>query len=376
MKILFISSWFPNKIEPTNGNFVQRHAEAVAMFHDVEILHAIGDFKQREMFVFDEKVINNIKTLIVYYRNSKNPAQNFLKRMEAYKLGFSKMQKPDLLHANVMHNSMLFAVYLKKKHKIPFVVSEHWSAFQKNNLFKTSYSIKKIGKYIAKNASYVLPVSNNLKDSLQFLRILTPMQVISNVVDTHLFSPKFEVNSIFTFIHISNLMPGKNALKILNVAVKLLKQGYDFNFQIGGDGDISELKAVVEEENLENKINVFGIQTLPQVAERMHHSDCFILFSDYENQPCVIAEAFASGIKVIATNVGGISEFFPENFGILLEEPNEDLLGKAMVNMLEENTNYDRKILANYAENTFSKEVIGNKFSKIYEEAISKNVRS
>ncbi|MBC7555687.1 MAG: hypothetical protein H7195_01860, partial [Chryseobacterium sp.] len=43
-KILFISAWFPNKLEPTNGNFVQRHAEASALYNNVEILHAVGDF--------------------------------------------------------------------------------------------------------------------------------------------------------------------------------------------------------------------------------------------------------------------------------------------------------------------------------------------
>ena len=119
MKILFLSSWFPNKLEPTNGNFVQRHAEAVAMKHDVEILHTIGDFDQKETYIFDDKVINGIRTLIIYYKNSKNPIQNFIRRMKAYKLGFAKMQKPDLVHANVLHNNMLFAVYLKKKFKIP-----------------------------------------------------------------------------------------------------------------------------------------------------------------------------------------------------------------------------------------------------------------
>ena len=57
-KILFISSWFPNKLEPTNGNFVQRHAEAVSLLHDVEVLHAIGYFNEKEKFVFDDQVIN------------------------------------------------------------------------------------------------------------------------------------------------------------------------------------------------------------------------------------------------------------------------------------------------------------------------------
>ena len=65
-KILFISSWFPNKLEPTNGNFVQRHAEAVAKIHEVEILHAIGDSKQKGIFHFDDQKINGIRTLIVY----------------------------------------------------------------------------------------------------------------------------------------------------------------------------------------------------------------------------------------------------------------------------------------------------------------------
>ncbi|MFP3596282.1 glycosyltransferase family 4 protein [Chryseobacterium sp. SIMBA_029] len=375
MKILFISSWFPNKLEPTNGNFVQRHAEAVALLHDVEILHAIGDNNQKEEFIFDDKIINDIRTLIIYYKNSSNPVVNFLRRMKAYKMGFSNVQKPDVVHANVLHNTMLFAVYLKKKYKIPFVVSEHWSALQKNNLFKTAHTVKIIAKYIARNANYILPVSNNLKDSLQFLGVRTPMKVIPNVVDTHLFLSKSEANSIFIFLHISNLIPGKNADRIINVAIKLLKQGYDFNLQIGGDGDISKLNRIVQKENLEQKIKIFGIQTLPQVADRMHHSDCFILFSDYENQPCVIAEAFASGIRVISTNVGGVSEFFPENFGILLEKPSEDLLEKAMISMLENNISYDRKELANYAKNTFSKEVVGRIFVKIYDEVITKNVQ-
>ena len=84
-KILFISSWYPNKLEPTNGNFVQRHAEAVSTLHDVEILHAIGDRAQQEKFIFDDKIINSLRTLIVYYKQTQNPVLNFVRRMQAYK---------------------------------------------------------------------------------------------------------------------------------------------------------------------------------------------------------------------------------------------------------------------------------------------------
>ncbi|KMQ69572.1 hypothetical protein ACM39_00450 [Chryseobacterium sp. FH2] len=371
MKILFISSWFPNKLEPTNGNFVQRHAEAVAKFTDVEILHAIGDFNQKETFAFDDKIINGIRTLIVYYKNTNNPVLNFMRRIKAYKKGFQRMQKPDLVHANVLHNNMLFAVYLKKKYKIPFIVTEHWTALRKKNYNTTSFKIKKIAKYIGNQASVICPVSEDLKKGIENIGVKKPMVVVPNVVDTHLFYPRLTENSLFGFIHISSLIPRKNADKIVKVAISLLKRGYNFTLQIGGDGDFSELKRMVEKENLQNNIDVFGMQTLKQVSQRMYNADCFILFSDDENQPCVIAESFASGIKVISTNVGGISEFFPENSGILLDNADENLLEQAMIKMLSDHSFFcGKNELVKYAEKTFSQDTIGKKFIEIYQKVI------
>ncbi|SHL18379.1 glycosyltransferase [Chryseobacterium polytrichastri] len=371
MKILFISSWFPNKLEPTNGNFVQRHAEAAALFHDVEILHAIGDINQKEEFIFDDNIINGIRTLVVYYKNTHNPILNFIKRIKAYKKGFQRMQKPELVHANVLHNNMLFAVYLKKKYKIPFIVTEHWTALRRNNYNITSSKIKRIAKYIGNQASVICPVSEDLKKGIENIGVKKPMVVIPNVVDTHLFSPRFTENSVFNFIHISSLIPRKNVGKILKVAIKLLKKGYNFTLQIGGDGDFSEIKNIVKKEDLQNNIDVFGMQTLKQVSQRMHDADCFILFSDDENQPCVIAESFASGIHVISTNVGGISEFFPENSGILLDNADENLLENAMIKILSDHHSFCNKdTLVQYAQKTFSQETIGKQFSEIYHKVI------
>ena len=371
--ILFISSWFPNKIEPANGNFVQRHAEAVSLKHNVEILHSIGDFDQDVKYLFDEKVINGIRTLIVYYKNSKNPFQNFSRRMKAYKMGFSRMQKPDLVHANVLHNNMLFAVYLKKKYRIPFVVTEHWTALRKINQNVTSKIVKLTAVFIGNQAEVVLPVSQDLLSGLKSLGIKSEMKVIPNVVDTKLFSPQIKIDNEFTFIHVSNLIPRKNPEKILNIAIKLLENGFLFKIQIGGDGDdeiIKKLENRVDNSNFHDKIEIFGIQTLDQIAERMRNSDCFILFSDDENQPCVIAEAFASGLKVITTNVGGIAEFFPENAGILLETQNVEMLEKAMIKVLQNGKDHDRKELSQYAEDKFSIEKIAESYNGIYEQIL------
>lgn len=373
MKILFLSSWFPNKLEPTNGNFVQRHAEAVALQHEVEILHTIGDFNQTETFVFDDEVINGIRTLIVYYKNSKKPIQNFLRRMKAYKMGFAKMQKPDLVHANVLHNNMLFAVYLKRKFKIPFVVSEHWTALQHQNLGKTSGIIKRIAKFIAKNALYILPVSENLLESLRSLGIKTPMKVISNVVNTEVFDIKInDENPTVKFLHISSLIPRKRPDKIIEAIYKLKQNHYNVSLEIGGDGDTETLKNIVKKLNAENYISVFDEISYAEVAEKMQNSDCFILFSDNETQGCVILESYACGKPVIATAVGGVPEFVKPGFGILIEKANQTQLYEAMKSFADQKMKFEKpEILRQYVLDNFSKESICRQFTAIYKQVLN-----
>jgi len=45
LHILFLCSWFPSRVLPTNGDFILRHAEAVATKHKVTAIHVITDEK-------------------------------------------------------------------------------------------------------------------------------------------------------------------------------------------------------------------------------------------------------------------------------------------------------------------------------------------
>ena len=369
-KIIFISSWFPNKLEPTNGNFVQRHAEAVSLKNDVEILHCIGDSAQNEKFIFDDQIINGVRTLVIYYKNTKNPLLNFIRRMTAYKKGFAMMQKPDLVHANVMQQSMLFAVYLKKMQKIPFVITEHWSGFLNINRAKLSKVQLLISRFIAKNSSYILPVSQYLLNDLRDLGFQNKMKVVQNVVDTNLFKVKDETSENFTFLHISNLIQLKNPEKILNATLKLRNKYKNFNLEIGGDGDLENLNEIIQKNNAESFVRTFSLLTLKEVSEKMRKSDCFILFSDYENFPCVLLESLSSGTPAIATKVGGIPEIISDKNGILISNSEEDLYA-AMESVLLKNKNFDSPDeLHQFVENNFSMEKIAEKFTNIYKEIL------
>ncbi|WOC51824.1 hypothetical protein BPO_1177 [Bergeyella porcorum] len=128
---------------------------------------------------------------------------------------------------------MLFAVWLKWRYRIPFVISEHWSIYLKENRSKLSKGKLYIAKIIARYASCILPVSYAMKNHLTKLGFQNRFKVVGNVVDTQLFSVKNDKSEPFTFLHISNLVPLKNADKIIKVATQLRATHQNFRLCIG-----------------------------------------------------------------------------------------------------------------------------------------------
>ncbi len=373
LKILFLSSWYPNKLEPTNGNFVQRHAEAVARLHDVEVLHAIGDYFQKERYVFEEKKENGVRTVVVYYRKSHFSIFSFFQRMKAYQKGFEMMAFPDIVHGNIMQNNLLFARKLKKEKRIPYIVTEHWSQFLAVNRSKLNAKTFRVAKLISEEASFIVPVSHALKKDLEDLCLGNQFAVVENVVDTKLFAEKKRgTDGVFSFLHISNLVPLKNTEKIIRTAIRLRAHYSNFVLHLGGDGDLTPIISQIEAAQAQDYIFFFGEQKLEEVAERMQQSDCFLLFSDYENLPCVLLESMSTGTPVVASDVGGVSEIVQKGCGLLIEKT-EEALYEAMEKMLLKTVSISNpSTLHSYIDGAFSEIEIAKKFSVVYRQVLKR----
>jgi L-malate glycosyltransferase len=366
LHILFLTNWFPSRVHTTNGNFVRRHAEAVATLHKVTVLYVVSDIHLRNLFDIEQERTNNLHIIRVYFKPSKKRLVHVFRKASAFKKGFKLINSFDIIHLNIMHYYGLIALYYKIVKKIPYVITEHWTWWNDNSMSMSELFWDKI---IAAKASYILPVCATLgKNIHQHIKHI-PQYIIPNSIDSTIFyAGSHTVESNYIFLHISSLLDKqKNITGILNAVKKLALTGsYKFELHIGGDGDVTPIHKFRDENHLHSFIQTFGELTPEEVANKMRKSNTFVLFSNQENQPCVINEAFACGLPVITTDVGGIAEFFPKNYGILINKGDINGLCNAMICCLEGHLFASSTAISHYALSTFEKNVIASKFHQIY----------
>ena len=367
--ILFLTSWYPTKKSPFAGDFVQRHAKAAALLNDITVLHAERNDKQKESYEISV-IKDSITEIRVHYKGSFFKPFNFFKRLAALYKGHKLTGNYDLIHLNVTYPAGIFALFLKKfKHK-KYVITEHWTGFRKEQFEKINFVERFLIKQIVKNSDIILPVSQDLGESMLRISPKTKMEIIPNVIDTKVFTLNKNPikNPIKKFLHLSSLKDEhKNISGMLNVAKKLLDEGYQFEFHFGGTGSSELIESFNNQHHLENSIFYFPSLAYEEVPEKMWEFDSFVLFSNYENQPCVQGESFACGLPFIGTDVGGIKEFLPENFGFLIEKGNEKALYEAMKKVLNNHSFASKKEMNHYAVNLFSRKVIAKRFDDIYQ---------
>jgi len=369
LHILFLSSWYPSKVLPTNGDFVQKHAEAVATKHQVTLIHVVTDRNLKSSIEFTETTVNNVKTIIVYVPQ-KNNLLKFYYFYKTYLSAIKKIDDFDIVHLNVTFPKGLVALSLKIFKQKPYIITEHWTGYQYPKNKSIGIVEKILTKLIIKNATFVCPVSTNLKESMINFGLKGNYFPVPNVVDVSNFNPTHSIPDNFTITHISHMgNDHKNVKGILRAISTLQNTIPNLHFNLIGDNS-KKYQPLIEKLNLKS-ISIIDQIPSKEVAEYLKNSNVFILFSNYENLPCVILEAFACGVPVISTDVGGINEYFPDNFGYFIEPNDEKNLEKHILNIYKSKLNIDKNKMHLYAVEHFSIDAISKQFSNLYAKSLS-----
>jgi len=373
LHVLFLSSWFPSKTHPTLGNFVQRHAEAVALFANITVLYLSKNVNTKAFEVEDETE-GNVRMIRVYY-NSKGFL--FRNRFLALKKGIQHINfnqnKPDIAQLNMVWPEGWQAFFIQLKWNIPFVISDNWTGYHPNERSPLPFYIKSYMRFIANRSKLLLPVTMQLEKAMRTLGFRKPSIIVPNVVNTAYFKNETK-NETHTYLHLSHLDNNhKNIEGILSTWKIFSDQTEDVILEIGGDGDIQHWKKRSLEIGIRSdSIAFFGTLNQIEVAEKMNAAHTFVLFSNYENLPLVMIEAMASGMNVIATRVGGIAEHMGFcKWNKLIDAKNEIQLLEALTTSHLELNEINRDEISAYANDNFSFQSVGKKFISAYEKVLN-----
>ncbi len=370
--ILFLPTWYPHRYDAMDGLFVRKHALAVSKYVSVTVLYLQEDNLVNTTEVVSQNT-DGINEVIVYYKSTKVVPHLSYRRafMKGWNYVVQHFGLPDVSHVHVLGKAGLCAYWLKKKYKIPYVVTEHWSGFLENNFRYKGFGRKRTMEMVVRNAHCIMPVSGHLAERMQYLNLKGNYRVVYNVVDDFFYYNDI-VNSKadkIRLLHVSCFDDEpKNIIGLLNVIALLRQRRTDFTLTLVGAGrDLQRCKDLSERLSIGDICTFMGELTPHEVARQMQKHDVFVMFSNYENAPVVLSEALAVGLPVVATNVGGIPEMISAAEGILVEPKQENQLADALNTMCDTYYLYDKKHIREQGLK-YSFETVGRQLYTIYAE--------
>ena len=174
-------------------------------------------------------------------------------------------------------------------------------------------------------------------------------RVIRQGVDPQLFRPNggppedprtFRVISIAWLRWVKGFEWGIEAVRRLvdaGVPVELTILGDDPKDEVGDPGERQRIAHTVADARLEEHVQLVERAPSREVARRLQASHVFLLPSLVEGLPTVLLEAMASGVPVVATDCGGVSEALTDGIeGFLVPPRDAEALAAALTRLWSE----------------------------------------
>lgn len=386
--ILWLVSWYPDKLSPYNGDFIKRHAEAVSLYHRVKVIYVVRDAagKMTRDVLTEEITDQQLSETIIYYYSPAYPF--FLNKLfserkyrRVYRKAISsyitKNGKPDLVHVHMAMKAGVIALWMKRTMAIPFVVSEHWSGFldeAREKFDQLPFYFRLLWKQIIRKADGCSTVSQYLGSAVKKKFPFIDTAIIPNVVDTSVFYPAGEERKDLKFIHISGLDDLKNPKEIIQ-AFKIVSGEYP-NAILEIFGSIKkEIINFSDSLQLTGKVRFHEEVPQQQLAKELNQSVALILYSSYETFGCVIIEANACGVPVIVSDIPVFHENVQETVNGFFVKPHDPVaLAERMIWAIENRPLIDSGAVAARTGSKFSYSKVGEQFSNWYKEILSKSV--
>jgi hypothetical protein len=188
LHVLFLNSWYPSRVLPTNGDFIKRHAECVALYHKVSAIHVITDpniSDGKQVHVQFE--LNGVETLLAYLPKTKNPIKKWVQYIRAFFSLIKEVKAYDIIHLNHIYPAGLATLILALFKSKKYIISEHWTFYHEDYRKMIKPLERSISKLVCKQADFICPVSDELGEAMKSFGLKGKYMSVPNVVDVESF---------------------------------------------------------------------------------------------------------------------------------------------------------------------------------------------
>lgn len=384
MHLLVLPSWYPTPHEPIPGSFFRDQALAVSnlgprvgvIAPEVVGLRAFLRRKDAKTAICredDDGVATSRKTNVALL--PKFSRRNAWFWMHAGRKLFDdyvrRAGSPDLIHAHGVFYGGILAHWIRERHGIPYVVTEHNSIFAEGRVRR--WMAKKANRAFAA-ASARLVVSPHLGSTMtaQFPNAFCPWQSIPNTLDALYEKPLDDKPAKdrldFTFLCVGALRQLKGQELLIAAFARQFRDDRNVALRLVGDGPMAaSYRQTTEECGVSDKVTFVGPLGREAVRQEMLSADAVILPTYYDTFGVVVIEALACGTPVIATRGSGPESIVDASNGLLVPPGDIEALAKALSEMRATCGQYDPMALREACLARYSQAAVAHQLAAVYD---------
>jgi glycosyltransferase involved in cell wall biosynthesis len=372
-RVLVLTTEWPTDRNPDNGIFVREFTSAASLVADVAVVAVERERPERGLY--QVKAMNDgFHVQLVRYRRFRKPVSIFAFILGTRAAIRAAGHRFDVVHTHSFLSTLLARVLMPRT---PVVYTEHWSIFLPEDPGELGPAMRVLARVALQQAQVVLPPSDAQRQALARIAPRGRFRIVPNVVDVSLFTPQSRKRVRAPQL-VSVAMMTEDRSKgidfLLRALALLAHAGQDVALHLAGDGPRrAEYEALAGDLGILDRVTFHGFLTKPQVADVLRRSDLFVLASRFENNPCALIEAMASGLPVVATRVGGVPEMVDAGTGILVKPQSPEALADGIRRALERLAEFDREAIAAGAHDRYGRERIAGELAVVYDEAVGRD---
>lgn len=278
---------------------------------------------------------------------------------------------PDIIHAHNALYAGLAASKIKEKYKVPYVLTEHSSLYERAYLSNSQIDI---AKRIQKQADERTFVSSRLAQKLRAIIGIEvePYTVIFNVLEelfsSNIVAEKDVVNTNkFTFLSVGSLDTNKNHASLIRAFHQAFKGIKDVRLDIVGSGPMkNELQTLISQLQLDDKVHLLGPMGRNEVKMIMSRCHVFVLPSIIETFGVVLIEALALGKPVVSTYSGGPEDIVNSINGLLVAPEEDGELAAALTKIKNSYNRYNAEDISLDCNSRFGRDTFYKRLEMVY----------